>query len=120
MTEHMMEPPEWWKQMAGPVFTFSPDEPAPYFTPFSPDEPGPAFIKGSPFHELAVLFPALTQYADCPFPVLPECREPYQLALLVIHLNDVHRWSREAIADWLDTLEIDLTLKEPACPPCPS
>lgn len=33
----------------------------------------------------------------------------------IIHLNDVHKWSREQIADWLETLEekgIDLAFKE--------
>jgi hypothetical protein len=29
----------------------------------------------------------------------------------IIHLNDSHRWSREDIADWLDTLDVDLTIK---------
>ena len=29
----------------------------------------------------------------------------------IMHLNDWHRWTREAIADWLDTLDIDLTVK---------
>jgi hypothetical protein len=37
------------------------------------------------------------------------------------HLNDIHRWPREQIADWLDTLDIDLTinLEEEPCPPQP-
>ena len=26
----------------------------------------------------------------------------------VVHLNDEHRWTREQIADWLDTLDVDL------------
>jgi hypothetical protein len=29
----------------------------------------------------------------------------------VINLNDVHHWTREQIADWLDTLDIDLRFK---------
>lgn len=29
---------------------------------------------------------------------------------VIIHLNDAHRWTREEIADWLDTLDVDLTL----------
>lgn len=30
---------------------------------------------------------------------------------LVQHLNDYHMWTREAIADWLETLDIDLRFK---------
>lgn len=32
---------------------------------------------------------------------------------LVIHLNDRHRWSREDIADWLETLDMDLSFPVP-------
>lgn len=28
---------------------------------------------------------------------------------LVAHLNDRHQWTREEIADWLDTLDLDLS-----------
>lgn len=34
----------------------------------------------------------------------------------VVHLNDQHRWTREAIADWLDTLDADLQFKLPESP----
>ena len=30
---------------------------------------------------------------------------------VIINLNDQHRWTREQIADWLDTLDIDLRFK---------
>lgn len=32
---------------------------------------------------------------------------------VIITLNDKHQWTREAIADWLDTLDLDLTIKVP-------
>jgi hypothetical protein len=32
------------------------------------------------------------------------CRKHLPLAALIIHLNDVHRWTREHVADWLATL----------------
>lgn len=32
---------------------------------------------------------------------------------LVMHLNDDHKWTREEIADWLDTLDVDLAFKSP-------
>lgn len=31
---------------------------------------------------------------------------------LVIHLNDRHKWSREDVADYLDSLDIDLSIGE--------
>lgn len=34
----------------------------------------------------------------------------YPLKGLIIHLNDEHKWTREQIADWLETLDVDLEL----------
>lgn len=34
----------------------------------------------------------------------PACQEPLTVTATAAHLNDMHRWTREAIADWLDTL----------------
>lgn len=42
-----------------------------------------------------------------------EQKTPNKLAItnMVMHLNDQHKWSREEIADWLDSLDdIDLTV----------
>ncbi len=39
--------------------------------------------------------------------------EPTQIANTIIHLNDDHRWTREQIADWLDTLDVDLRFQTP-------
>lgn len=30
---------------------------------------------------------------------------------MIIHLNDHHRWDRGQIADWLDTLDLDLSFQ---------
>ncbi len=64
---------------------------------------------------LTDLFPALkTTKRSCPAPFSPKCPSPpAKLALdrLVIHLNDDHKWSRERIADWLETLPVDLTIQ---------
>lgn len=32
----------------------------------------------------------------------------------IIHLNDTHQWTREQIADWLETLDFDLTIRKSA------
>jgi hypothetical protein len=33
---------------------------------------------------------------------------------LIVHLNDHHQWSREQVADWLDLLPIDLSVRKDA------
>lgn len=30
---------------------------------------------------------------------------------LIVHLNDDHKWRREQIADWLDSLDLDLSFR---------
>lgn len=34
------------------------------------------------------------------------------LCNIIARLNDSHQWSRQQIADWLDTLPIDLTVQQ--------
>lgn len=38
------------------------------------------------------------------------CGHTADLWHMVQHLNDVHRWKRERIADWMESLDIDLTI----------
>jgi hypothetical protein len=48
----------------------------------------------------------LTNAADCPIEGCDEgCSDQPQLTDIIIHLNDGHQWTREAIADWLETEE---------------
>lgn len=48
----------------------------------------------------------LEEYFDCldgtvrPCPAAP-CRKVLTLSALIVHLNDEHRWTREAIATWV-------------------
>lgn len=55
------------------------------------------------------LVPALT---PCPACGLPKKKVSRGISIpkLVYHLNDDHRWSREAIAEWVETVERDLGL----------
>ena len=71
-----------------------------------PAQPYAAKI-ASPLDDLAELFPALAQFVE----PCPACTHANALAYTVIHLNDVHRWPREDIADWLETLDLDLTIQ---------
>jgi hypothetical protein len=72
----------------------------------------PAFSGGKP-SELKLISSMLSQTVDLPC----DCPGQVQLENGIIHLNDSHRWTREAIADWLDELHIkgvvDTTIKSP-------
>jgi len=35
----------------------------------------------------------------------PECALAKPVAIVIIHLNDTHRWARHRIADWISTIE---------------
>jgi hypothetical protein len=51
-----------------------------------------------PTRDLDWFFECLDAVKPCPH---EGCRKRIFLAALLVHLNDDHRWSREAIADWL-------------------
>lgn len=57
----------------------------------------------------------LIEGMKCPAPQdsLKNYCKPYTYSLYdcIIHLNDSHKWSRDQIADWLETLDIDITFK---------
>lgn len=64
---------------------------------------------------LKKLFPGLVELVTCPV-----CKnknatidsQQMQLDRAIIHLNDTHMWSREAVADWLESLDVDIAMKE--------
>ena len=59
--------------------------------------------------ELKSIVPELElSIALCPACVLSH---PQRLYAVIAHLNDHHKWTRERIADWLEALPLDLTLK---------
>lgn len=78
--------------------------------------------------ELREIIPSLEDvYLACPASPCPDrdcfmhlCADKHKplcysglmrLECVIIHLNDERGWTREAVADWLDTLEIDLSFK---------
>lgn len=78
-------------------------------SPVTDDTPV-AVAAHTPADDLAALVPALKDYSA----VCPECpanQSPTPLRYLIQHLNDAHEWTRERIADYLDTLDVDLTLQ---------
>ncbi len=57
----------------------------------------------------AALWPELADMSDPPIHDCPACDGGGSLYFVITQLNDIHRWSREATADWIETLSIDLT-----------
>jgi hypothetical protein len=56
------------------------------------------------------LIPSLDYDVSCPGK--EECGGTIMaLFEMIIHLNDMHRWTREEVADWLETLDLDLSFK---------
>lgn len=45
--------------------------------------------------------------------VCPVCAYANALPQMIAHLNDEHRWTREAIADWVETVEPATPLEAP-------
>lgn len=51
-------------------------------------------------------FRTLSVYASCPGGCACKLASTRQLCSQIPHLNDVHRWSRERIADWVHSIEL--------------
>jgi hypothetical protein len=43
--------------------------------------------------------------ASCPCQNRRQCEQPKSVIHVVTHLNDHHEWTRERIADWVETIE---------------
>lgn len=65
-----------------------------------------------PANPLIDAIPGLAEKVKCPC----GCNDNAPVWNVVIHLNDGAKWSREKIADWLDTLDADLRFKLPETP----
>lgn len=61
---------------------------------------------------LKKLFPALSETVKCPKCATLDKSCSRTLDRMIIHLNDEHNWTREQVADWLESLDIDLGMKE--------
>ena len=56
---------------------------------------------------------------DAKDPVCPECAGiKVNVLAAITHLNDTHRWTRERIADWVETLEVAAVTTEPKTEVC--
>lgn len=90
--EHRLKPPPAYKPLPGSAYK-----------PISPK-------KTQNFEDSVIKFadmiPGISEMVAC-----PEGCGKSPLYMLIQHINDGHLWDREEIADWLDTLPIDLTVK---------
>jgi hypothetical protein len=77
---------------------------------YAPSSPAPADDYSSSGDKLGAILPGLSDRVACP---APSCGLVDTVTARVIHLNDVHKWTREAIADWLETLDADLSFPMP-------
>lgn len=57
---------------------------------------------------LRQVLPCLYERVKCP---AKSCGSSMVMSECIIHLNDEHDWTREAIADWAEALEIDTSVK---------
>lgn len=53
-----------------------------------------------PYVELQEAYPFLNAPGCC-----PACGRVYHTMAVIWHLNDHHTWTRESIAEWVDTIE---------------
>lgn len=72
---------------------------------------GPAMVAQPEINvsSLARSLPGVNQAANYPCGCHADFTEP--IFDIIIHLNDDVQWSREQIADWLETLDIDLSFQ---------
>lgn len=69
------------------------------------DEP---FYSSVEQEKLQSLVPGLADVTRCP---VKGCSSETSLWYIIQHLNDAHKWTRERIADWLETLDSDITFQ---------
>lgn len=61
--------------------------------------------------EIASVIPNISTCVAYPCVCPDQKGNKHPIHVVIIHLNDHDRWPREAIAKWLDRLDIDLTLQ---------
>jgi hypothetical protein len=64
------------------------------------------YVYSRPQDKVRDAVPALREIAPC-----PRCHRHGTLWRTIQHLNDRHMWSRGMIADWIETLDLDIEFK---------
>lgn len=96
------------QELAGSLTTWEP----------APPSPPKDYVSGATVtRDLRRLLPGLSTRVPCP---AAGCQAHADLENMVQHVNDQHRWTRAQIADWLESLDVDLTFPtEPPAEPEP-
>lgn len=69
------------------------------------------YLEGCIWTDPGCFFPILNKAAPCP---VPGCEgADIDWALPVSHLNEEHRWTRERIADWVESVENSVPVSVP-------
>lgn len=71
-------------------------------SPVAPSLIGAGGVSG----HLAKILPALSAKVKC-----PKCKHNTSLQQTIIHMNDRHKMPREDIADWVESLDLDIEFK---------
>lgn len=98
-------PPLWASPHPGPVGV---DMSAP-----KPAYKTPGHLGSEVARALEAVLPGMLTFIRCP--ACPQGTDRTRsVSEQIVHLNDEHRWTREQVADWLESLDVDLTFPVPA------
>lgn len=77
-----------------------------WMIPYKAKNHNPSYADLSPWDQLKRVIPDLTAHVDCP----RDCSETMGGSLhgMIQHVNDHHHMTREQVADWLESLDLDL------------
>lgn len=108
-----------WFPWHGGYYRFNPDDPTVEVkespVTYATAEETPSVHSGQSYSDsgriLAALMPDI--HATVTPPCTCEGRTPGTVHDVIIHLNDTDKWTRERIADWLDTLDLNLRFPTP-------
>lgn len=76
----------------------------------------PTPVLSNPRRQIEQACPGLEEHVQAPCKCYNEYPQDSVLSAVVMHLNDKHAWTREQIADWLDDLDVDLTIDLESAP----
>lgn len=95
--------------IVNPKKLYTPPKPKPKPLPVAPTttwKPQTGFSSSKVTRSLKNAIPDIQKEVKC-----PACDRVSTVMSTCIHLNDNHRWKREAIADWTETLDLDLQFR---------
>jgi hypothetical protein len=80
-----------------------------YTAPYPALGPPPTNLASNATKQLKNLIPDIEKKVKCP---VKSCKAEAPLFNSVMHLNDSHAWTPNAVADWMESLDLNLEFKE--------